>query len=320
MRAVILDKDTFGRDDVSWQRIEQQCSDVRCFSHTDASQLAARLADAEAVFVNKVVLDKKALIHAKQLKYIGVLATGTNNIDLKAAASLGITVNNVEGYGTDSVAQHTMMLMLALAGKLTAYQHAIQTGEWSASDSFCLLHLPITEVAGKHLVIVGFGTLGQRVKALAEAFGMRVSVAARPHQDYTEGAAQIARKPLDSLLPSADFLSLHCLLSEETEKLINQVRLRLMKPSACIINTARGGLIDEQALADALTQGTIAGAGLDVLSEEPPNRHHPLIRLQHPNLILTPHNAWASKEARQRLLDLAADHFCAFLRSDKSAR
>ena len=250
------------------------------------------------------------LEQAPRCRYIGILATGMNNVDLDYCKQRGITVNNVAGYGTDSVAQHTLMLMLNLATSALATMRQVQQGEWSQSPFFCLLDNPVIELAGKHLVIVGYGTLGQRVAELAKAFGMRVSVAARPGTQHT------SRRPLDELLPEADVVSLHCQLSDDTAEMINAERLALMKPGAFLINTARGGLIDEQALLTALTQNQIGGAALDTLSVEPPPADHPLLNAQLPNLLITPHSAWAAKEARQRLITLAVNKLSAFLDSE----
>lgn len=266
---------------------------------TTAEQVDERIRNADIVLVNKVVLNAQSLGQAQSLKYVGVLATGMNNVDTDYCQQHNIFVNNVDGYGTNSVAQHAMMLLLNLATSFAPTQQQIHRGEWSRSPFFCLLDNPVMELADKHLVIVGYGTLGQRFADLARAFGMRVSVAARP---TTQAAGRL---PLDELLPQADVVSLHCQLSEQTKQLINAERLSLMKPSALLINTARGGLIDEHALAEALTNGKIGGAGQDTLSVEPPEADHPLLNLSLPNLIITPHSAWSAKEARQRLLNMA---------------
>lgn len=270
-----------------------------CYAQTPLELINERIHNADIVLTNKVVLNRDALQSAHNLKFIGVLATGMNNIDIDACVELGIRVENAVGYGTASVAQHTLMLMLMLATNVTRYQTAVKQGEWSKAPQFCLLDYPVSELAGKHLVIVGYGTLGKAVAKLAQAFDMKVSVAQRPGAEL----AQPERLPLEELLPSADFVSLHCALSEESQHLVNARRLALMKPSACLINTARGPLIDEAALVDALKQVRIAGAAVDVVSVEPPTQDNLLIRANLPNLIVTPHIAWSSVEARQRLLD-----------------
>lgn len=302
-KAVILDQATFGPDQPDWQTILSQPFHWQCYANTSPEQVMERIKDAQVVMSNKVVLNADTLEKAKNLKYIGVLATGTNNVDKKAAKSLGIKVQNVEGYGTGSVVQHTLMLMLNLAGNVQAYQSAVKNGDWSRSAMFCLLDHTMVELAGKHLVIVGYGELGRSVAALAKAFGMKVSVAARPN-----GPIDSERQPLELLLPQADFVSLHCLLSDDTHHMINTRTLGLMKPTAFLINTARGPLVDEDALADALIEKRIAGAGLDVLTQEPPPSQNCLLNLSGVNLLITPHNAWATAEARQRLIDIAGTH------------
>ncbi|MDY6925986.1 MAG: D-2-hydroxyacid dehydrogenase [Pseudomonadota bacterium] len=298
MRAVVLDSDSLGTD-LTLNEFESLPVTLTRYPTTTPEQVIERIRDAEIVLVNKVVLNADALGQAEKLRYVGVLATGTNNVDTEYCQQHGITVNNVEGYGTDSVAQHAMMLLLNLATSFVPTMQQVKQGDWSRSPFFCLLDNPVMELAGKHLIIVGYGTLGQRFAELARAFGMKVSVAARP------GTTSAERRALDDLLPEADVVSLHCQLSAQTEQLINAERLRLMKRTALLINTARGGLIDELALADALTNGQIGGAGLDTLSVEPPPADHPLLSLSLPNLIITPHSAWSAKEARQRLLKMA---------------
>ena len=298
MRAVVLDGDSLGTD-LSLREFESLPITLTRYPTTSPEQINERICDAEIVLVNKVVLNADALGQAEKLRYVGVLATGTNNVDTEYCQQHGIRVNNVDGYGTDSVAQHAMMLLLNLATSFAPTTQQVKQGDWSRSPYFCLLDNPVIELAGKHLVIVGYGTLGQRFAELARAFGMKVSVAARP------GTTSAERRALDGLLPEADVVSLHCQLSPQTDKLINAERLALMKSSALLINTARGGLIYEVALVTALNGGQIAGAALDTLSVEPPPADHPLLSLSLPNLIITPHSAWSAKEARQRLLKMA---------------
>lgn len=306
MRAVVLDSDSLGSD-LTLNEFESLPVTLTRYPTTTSEQVIERIRDAEIVLVNKVVLNADALGQAEKLRYVGVLATGTNNVDTEYCQQHGITVNNVEGYGTDSVAQHAMMLLLNLATSFVPTMQQVKQGDWSRSPFFCLLDNPVMELAGKHLIIVGYGTLGQRFAELARAFGMKVSVAARPGTTFAE------RRALDDLLPEADVVSLHCQLSAQTEKLINAERLALMKSSALLINTARGGLIDEAALETALNEGQIAGAALDTLSVEPPPADHPLLQLGLPNLLITPHSAWSAKEARQRLLQIAAERLQGFI-------
>ncbi|WP_026376110.1 D-2-hydroxyacid dehydrogenase [Aestuariibacter salexigens] len=300
MKAAILDLDTLHPDDLDLSAMHTLPVTWQCFDATSPEQTMQRLKDVDVVLSNKVRIDRQHFEQHPRLRYVGVLATGTNNIDLQAARDHGVVVNNVNAYGTPSVVQHTLMLMLLLAGNYKAYQQDIAEGGWSASSSFCLMQHPMTELAGKHLVILGYGELGQGVASAAKALGMKVTVAASLRDDADDD-----RLPLDVLLPEADFVSVHCLLSEKTERLFNAERFSLMKTGCFFINTARGGLVDESALLEALQCGHLGGAGLDVLSEEPPPEGHPLLSASLPNLIITPHNAWATKQARQRLFDQA---------------
>ncbi|MBZ2190396.1 D-2-hydroxyacid dehydrogenase [Alcanivorax sp. JB21] len=279
----------------------------RFHDQTTAAQTAERIVDADVVVTNKVVLDAALIAGAPRLKLICVSATGTNNVDSEAAAARGIPVRNVPDYAGASLAQHTLALMLGLATRWHDYHADVRAGDWSRSPTFCLMHRPVVELAGKTLGIVGYGSLGQAVARLAEAFGMRVKVAAslRPGADSD---ADTGRVPLRTLLPDVDVLSLHCPLTEDTRHLIGASQLAAMKPTAFLINTARGALIDEPALADALRRGEIAGAALDVLGQEPPPADHVLLAPDIPNLIITPHNAWISRECRQRLLDGVANN------------
>ena len=306
-QVVFLDAETMDLQSLDTSALDKLNAEVTLYQQTHADEVAERIKNADAVLVNKVVLKAKDLAQAEQLRYIGVTATGMNNIDRDYCEKAGITVQNVEGYGTDSVAQHTLTLVLNLATNFVAYQRDVKNQAWSASSHFCLLSHPVVELAGKHAVIVGHGELGKRVERLFKAMGMQVSIAARP------GKKDDPRPSLASLLPNADVLSLHCPLTEDTDKLINADALLLMKPTAFLINTARGGLIDEEALYQALKNKQIGGAGLDVLSVEPPPVDHILLRASLPNLLVTPHNAWVGKGARQTLFNSAIAHLSAFL-------
>ena len=297
MKGVFLDTETVNPEQLDFSALEALMS-WTFHPFTAPAERIARLQGAEVVITNKVVLDADTLAACPSLKLICICATGTNNVDLPAAKAQGITVCNVSGYARASVAQHSLMLMLTLATHCVQYDAAVKQGEWSAARQFCLLDYPIMELAGKTLGIIGFGDLGRETARLAEAFGMEIAVA----QSFS-GASHEGRLPLNELLPRADVLSLHCPLTAQTEKLVNAAFLAQMKAGALLINTARGGLIDESALADALRSGHLGGAGLDVLSSEPPSRDHVLLADDIPNLILTPHNAWGTRECRQRLLD-----------------
>ena len=297
MKAVFLDRESLDRNDLELAAVEGSVEELISFPQTTPAQVKERLKDQDIVIVNKVVLDRETL-EAHTPRLICVVATGVNNIDLDACHDLDITVCNSRGYGTDSVAQHSLCLMLALSTRLLDYHQAIMRGDWQRSSQFCLLDYPTQELAGKTLVIVGHGTLGSRVADLAKAFGMHVRIAARPGN-----TARDDRQPLSELLPVADVLSLHCPLNEATQGLIDSPVLGAMKPTSLLINTARGGLVNEAALASALRHGEIGGAGIDVVDGEPPAANNPLFTNDIPNLIVTPHNAWGAREARQRVVE-----------------
>ncbi len=304
MKAVFLDAKTLG-DDVDLSPIEQVTGGLTCHERTAPEQVLDRIRGFDTVLVNKVVLGREHFEACPDLKTIAVVATGLNNIDLQAAKEHGVTVLNVTNYGRSTVAQHTMALILALATRLPEYNRDARNGTWARSEMFCLMDHPIMELEGKTLGILGYGDLGQGVAERAKAFGMEIVLGCRPGQD-AGSVDDYPRIPLDELLAQADVLSLHCLLTEETRNLIGERELGLMKPTALLINTSRGGLVDENALANALRQGQIAGAGFDVLTEEPPRNGNPLLAEDIPNLIVTPHSAWASREARQRIVGITA--------------
>ncbi|WP_461519216.1 D-2-hydroxyacid dehydrogenase [Porticoccus sp.] len=309
MKAIILDADTLGTGDASLAPITGLPLQWTVYGHTEANQVVERIAGADIVLTNKAPIGETELAAAPALRYIGVLATGTNVIDLKAASEHSVLVSNVIGYGTGSVAQHTWALILALTTRLPDYNVAALDGRWAASRNFCLMDFPVAELAGKTLGIVGYGQLGKAVAEIGRAFGMAVNVAGLPWR-HGEAADRV---PLDKLLREVDVLSLHCPLTEETRGLIGRRQLAMMKSSALLINCARGGLVDEQALADALEDGEIAGAGVDGLTEEPPVNGNPLLNPELPNLIVTPHSAWVARESRQRLIQQVADNLRGFL-------
>ncbi|MGM0824184.1 MAG: D-2-hydroxyacid dehydrogenase [Pseudomonadota bacterium] len=302
--AVILDAESLGPQ-IDLAAIRNEVSNLDVFGQSTTQQARERLANADIAIVNKVVLDADTLKQLPSLKLICVLATGLNNIDLDAAKQQGIEVKNVTAYGTASVSQHTLMLMLTLANRLPLYQRDVAAGAWQQSDFFCLQDYPTLQLAGKHLVMVGQGELGSEVARLAEALGMRVSFAARPGNEAND-----QRASLDDLLPDADVISLHCPLNEATKHLINTARLARAKSSLLLINCARGGIIDEEAALSALRAHQIGGLAVDVLPQEPPREGHPLLTaLSEPlNLIVTPHNAWITPEARQNVVSLTADN------------
>ncbi|MFL1467686.1 D-2-hydroxyacid dehydrogenase [Marinobacter sp. HN1S83] len=304
MKAVFLDADTLGND-VDLTPIETVAGDLVKHERTAPEQVLERIQGFDTVVVNKVFLTREHFEACPELETIAVVATGLNNIDQTAAREHGIRVMNVTNYGRSTVAQHTMALMLALATRMLDYDRDVRAGRWGQSSMFCLMDHPIMELEGRTLGIVGYGDLGQGVAERARAFGMKILLGARPGQEQGE-VDGYPRIPLDEFLPQVDVLSLHCLLTDETRNLIGADELKKMKRDALLINTSRGGLVDEQALADALRAGTIAGAGFDVLTEEPPRHGNPLLADDIPNLIVTPHSAWASREARQRIVEITA--------------
>lgn len=307
MKAVFLDYQSLDKNDLDFRALAAQFDQWTVYPATSPIEVAERIADAEVIITNKVQINAEHMQHNPQLKVILISATGTNNVDLKFAREQDIVVCNCQGYGTAAVAQHTIMLMLNLATSLLKYDRAVRTGEWNKSTQFCLMDYPIMELSGKTLGIVGYGELGQAVAKLAEAFGMQVKIAALPNRPARE-----KRIPFAELLPQVDFLSLHCPLSDETRDLIGREELEKMKSSAFLINCARGGVVNEAALADALKAGEIAGAATDVLTVEPPKDGNVLLDASIPNLIITPHSAWGSVDARQRIVQQLVENVEAF--------
>ncbi|WP_422776364.1 2-hydroxyacid dehydrogenase [Pseudomonas mediterranea] len=309
VRAVFLDHPSLDLGDLDLASLRNCFDELQLFARTTPDQVIERLKDATVAITNKVVIDAAAMAASPALKLILISATGTNNVDLTAARHHGITVCNCQGYGTPSVAQHTIMLLLNLATRLADYQKAVGDGRWQQASQFCLLDYPIVELQGKTLGLLGHGELGSAVGRLAEAFGMRVLLGQIPGRP-----ARPDRLPLDQLLPQVDALTLHCPLNEHTRHFIGARELAMLKPGAFVVNTARGGLIDEQALADALRNGHLGGAATDVLSVEPPIQGNPLLASDIPRLIITPHNAWGSREARQRIVGQLTENAQGFFR------
>lgn len=306
-RAVFLDHTSLDLGDLDLSPLRDCLGDLQLYADTTSENLIERLQGASVAISNKILLNAETLAACPQLKLILVAATGTNNVDLEAARARGIVVANCQGYGTPSVAQHTLTLLLALATRLLDYQNAVSAGQWQTAKQFCLLDFPIVELEGKTLGLFGHGELGSAVAKLAEAFGMRVLVGQIPGRP-----ARADRLPLDELLPQVDALTFHCPLNEHTRNFIGARELAMLKPGAFVVNTARGGIIDEQALVDALRSGHLGGAATDVLSVEPPRNGNPLLAEDIPRLIITPHSAWGSREARQRIVGQLTENAQAF--------
>ena len=306
-KGVVLDADTLGLSDIDLGSITELPVEWEIDGNSHPDQVAEQIASAHVIITNKVPVGAVDMAASPQLKLIAVAATGVNIIDLQAARAADIAVCNCVRNGTESVVQHTFALLLALNTRLLDYHRDCMTGRWQQSPMFCLLDYPVEELSGKTLGIVGYGELGRGVARIAEAFGMEVKMACLP------GRASEGRTPLLELLPQVDVLSLHCPLTEQTRNLIGNAELALMKPSALLLNVARGGIVDEAALATALRNGEISGAGVDVLSEEPPRNGSPLLAPDIPNLLVTPHSAWSSQRARQTLVNQIAENIRAFL-------
>ena len=306
MKIVVLDGYTLNPGDLSWNELESlgQCT---VHERTAPGQLLERAEGAQVLLSNKVILDRDAMELLPDLAYIGVQATGYNVVDIEAARDREIVVTNVPAYGTDSVAQHVFALLLELVSGVGRYDEAVRAGKWSRSPDFCFSEVSTMELAGLTLGVVGYGAIGRAVARIAEAFNMNVIVHTRT-QEKGSGTRYV---DLETVFSESDILSLHCHLTPETEGLVSSERLRLMKRTAILINTSRGPLVDEPALAEALNIGQIAGAALDVLSVEPPPEKNPLLKAR--NCIITPHVAWATLAARKRLMDTVVGNVRAWM-------
>lgn len=307
MKAVFLDYASLDQNDLDFSELHAVFENLTLYPASTEEQVLERIQDVDVVITNKVRISAEVIQQLPQLKLILISATGTNNVDLVQTKKSGIVVCNCQAYGTSAVAQHTLMLMLALSTSVIQYHQAVQKGEWQKAQQFCLLDFPIVELTGKTLGIIGYGELGQAVAQLAKAFGMQIMVGALPNRPQREGRVQ-----LDVLLSQADYVSLHCPLTDETKDLIDAKAFDRMKSSAFLINCARGGIVNEQALADALIHKKIAGAATDVLTVEPPKQGNVLLNIDIPNLIITPHSAWGSVDARQRIVQQLMENVKAF--------
>ena len=308
MKIVILDGYTANPGDLSWGSLKEM-GEVTVYERTRREEIAGRAADADIVLTNKVVMDREMMALLPRLKYIGVLATGYNVVDIEAARERDIIVTNVPAYSTESVAQTVFAHLLTVTNRTEHYAQQNRLGRWAENRDFCYWDTELTELAGKTMGIVGLGHIGRRVAEIALAFGMQVK--AMTSKKAEELPAGIQKAELQSLLASADVVSLHCPLTEGTRHLIHRETLRLMKPSAILINTGRGPLVDDDSLAEALNEGRLRAYCADVVTEEPPKADHPLLHA--PNAFITPHIAWATVEARKRLLQTAIGNVEAFV-------
>ena len=310
MKIVVLDGYALNPGDLSWDPIKE-LGDVEIYHRTPDDLIIERARGAEILLTNKTPLTRETLSQLPDVKYIGVLATGYNVVDIDAAKERNIIVTNVPAYSTDSVAQLVFALLLEHCHHVQNHSNAVRRGDWSNSKDFTFWNYPLIELAGKTMGIIGFGRIGQKVADVAEVFGMKVIAHSRTITDQSHRKNFRWAQSLDELLQESDVVSIHCPLFEETRGLINMDRLKKMKKTAFLINTSRGPVVVEEDLAEALNKGIIAGAGLDVLSQEPPAKDNPLLTAK--NCIITPHIAWATKEARQRLMKIATDNLKAYL-------
>ena len=310
-KLVVLDGYTLNPGDISWQAFEKLGA-VTIHDRTPADKIVERAVGFSCALTNKTPLSSQTFEQLPDLKYVGVLATGYNVVDVEAAAACQIVVTNVPTYGTDSVAQHATALMLELVRHVALHSESVHQGKWSSSIEWCYSLKPITELTGKTFGVIGIGRIGRAFARIAAAMGMKIIAHDEywPSREQLDGL-QVESVGLDDLLGRSDVITLHCPLTAKTYRLMNRDRLAKMKPTAILINTSRGPLVDNQALADALASGAIAGAGIDVLDVEPPPADNPLIGA--PNCYVTPHISWYAAEARQRLMNIAADNYQTFL-------
>ncbi len=310
MKAVFLDFGTMGARELDPSPLADVVPDFQVFDSTPQELVAERIDGADFVFVNKIRMTEEIIAAAGSLRFIGLTATGVDNVDLDAAQERGVAVCNIRAYCTQSVVEHVFAVLLNLTHSIRQYDRIVRGGAWHQADNFCMLEYPIRELSAMTIGIVGHGTLGKGVAEIAQQFGMLVKIARRPGQPASSDDGRFA---IDEVLKQCDVVSLHCPLSEETLGLIGAEQLRLMKPNAILINTARGGLVDSGALVEALSKGTIAAAAIDVLPQEPPIDGDPLLDYEGDNLIITPHIAWGTVEARQNAINEVAANVRAFV-------
>lgn len=308
MKITVLDGHAANPGDVSWDAIKALADTFVVYERTPPELVVERIADSDCILLNKIQITKDVIAQCPSLKYIGVLATGYNVIDTAACRERGITVTNIPAYSTEAVAQHVFAFILAFTNHVAAHSTSVHNGDWIKNPDFCYWLSPLTELNGKTLGIFGFGSIGRKVAQIAHAFGMRVLVHVHNESSYTGNEEAVST---ETLFEQADFVTLHAPLTPETDKVVNAALLAHMKPSAYLINTARGGLVDEAAVKNALETNAIAGYAADVVLKEPMATDNPLYKA--PHCLLTPHIAWAPRETRERLLSIAADNIKAYL-------
>jgi len=317
MKSVFLDYATMGSRDLDLSPLKTALPGLTVFDSTAADERVTRIADADVVLCNKVKLDRPTLAKAPNLRFVGLTATGTDNVDLDYARERGIAVCNLVAYCTESVVEHVFAVLLSLAHNIGRFDRLVRDGAWQRAENFCKLDYPLRQLSAMTIGIVGYGELGQGVARVAGAFGMQVMIARRRNDPGSPGDG---RHDFDDVLRLSDVVTLHCPLNDDTRGLINADTLALMKADAILINTARGALVDSAALVDALGQGRIGAAAIDVLPKEPPVDGDPLLDYEGPNLIITPHIAWATREARQNAINELAANYVAFARGKRRNR
>lgn len=313
MKIVVLDGYTENPGDLDWNGFAEM-GEVTVYDRSEEAQVAERIQDADAVIVNKVRMTRELMEAHPKLRYIGVLATGYDVVDIEAAGDLHIAVTNVPGYGTDTVAQYAIALLLEVTSRIGHHATRVKEGEWARNADWCFWEYPLLELSGRTMGIIGYGRIGRRVGEIARALGMKILF----HDAYAQEDGSGEKVSLVELLQRSDVVSLHCPLTKENDSLINKKTLAMMKSHAILINNARGKLINECDLAQALQDGTIYAAALDVVREEPIRSDNPLLECD--NCLITPHISWASKEARSRIMDTAAENLAEFLRGNTQNR
>lgn len=317
MKAVFLDFGTMGASELDPSPLAEVVPELQVFDSTPPAEVASRIDGVDFVFINKIRMTEEIISSSPSLRFVGLTATGVDNVDLEAAKKHEVAVCNIRAYCTQSVVEHVFAVLLNLAHNIRRYNALVRSGAWQQADNFCMLEYPIRELSAMTIGIVGHGVLGSGVAEMARQFGMSVMIARRPGQPATPGDG---RHDLEDVLRKCDVLSLHCPLTADTRGLIGIDELKLMKPTAILINTARGGLVDSGALVDALADGTIAAAAIDVLPNEPPVDGDPLLDYDGDNLIITPHIAWGTVEARQNAINEVAANLRAFLAGEERNR